>query len=187
MSTRLYLTEGGGSIKDGSVVWQIQDIRETTPVGTIRVALCVINGYLMCDGREVSREKYNKLVAFADKNNLWTEDKENYPGLFGGGDKKTTFALPNLMNRMVQLMPDETGKKIDAGLPNITGSAAWDPRLWSGGAFSNIGTGNHCELCDGRDGAYQGISFDASRSNKIYGNSETVQPPAVKMIPIIKY
>ena len=78
MSARLYLTEGGGSIKDGSVVWQIQDIRETTPVGTIRVALCVINGYLMCDGREVSREKYNKLVAFADKNNLWTEDKENY-------------------------------------------------------------------------------------------------------------
>lgn len=29
--------------------------------------------------------------------------------------------------------------------------------------------------------------FDASKSNPIYGNSSTVQPPAIQLIPQIKY
>ena len=32
-----------------------------------------------------------------------------------------------------------------------------------------------------------GASFDASRSNSIYGNSTTVQPTAMVLIPQIKY
>jgi hypothetical protein len=32
-----------------------------------------------------------------------------------------------------------------------------------------------------------GIKIDASKSSSIYGNSSTVQPPAVKLIPVIKY
>lgn len=31
------------------------------------------------------------------------------------------------------------------------------------------------------------VTFDASRSNSIYGASDTVQPPAITLIPQIKY
>ena len=38
------------------------------------------------------------------------------------------------------------------------------------------------------DGGNAGsIGFDASRSNVIYGASNTVQPPTITMIPILKY
>lgn len=36
-----------------------------------------------------------------------------------------------------------------------------------------------------RDGTY--TSIDASYSNPIYGNSNTVQPPAIQLVPQIKY
>lgn len=38
-------------------------------------------------------------------------------------------------------------------------------------------------------GGYQNarVHFDASRSNLIYGASDTVQPPALSLIPQIKY
>lgn len=31
------------------------------------------------------------------------------------------------------------------------------------------------------------INFNASRSNEIYGSADTVQPPALSLIPQIKY
>ena len=31
------------------------------------------------------------------------------------------------------------------------------------------------------------IKFDASKSNPIYGSSDTVQPPALTLIPQIRY
>ena len=34
---------------------------------------------------------------------------------------------------------------------------------------------------------YTNLCFDASRSNPIYGNAETVQPPTIMLIPQIKY
>ena len=32
-----------------------------------------------------------------------------------------------------------------------------------------------------------GMLFDASKSNPIYGNSTTVQPPAIQLIPQLRY
>lgn len=71
---------------------------------------------------------------------------------------------------------------IEAGLPNITGtffnsqenetSLPKDPT----GAFArDASTGNGT---DGSHGWFETISFNASRSSPIYGNSTTVQPPA---------
>ena len=34
---------------------------------------------------------------------------------------------------------------------------------------------------------YTYLCFDASRSNPIYGNAETVQPPTIMLIPQIRY
>lgn len=38
----------------------------------------------------------------------------------------------------------------------------------------------------GGGGASRGVAFDASRSNALYGKANTVQPPAINLIPQIK-
>jgi hypothetical protein len=71
------------------------------------------------------------------------------------------------------------GTTIAAGLPNITGrftSGQINPDTNASGAFySGLGAGDALQ-----GGSYgRGIDgFDAARSNSIYGNSTTVQPPA---------
>ena len=70
---------------------------------------------------------------------------------------------------------------IAAGLPNITGTIT--SNNWAGSASDNSAlypSGN------GRNSAESGtglnaINIDASRSNSIYGNSNTVQPPAYRV------
>ena len=86
---------------------------------------------------------------------------------------------------------------LSAGLPNITGGAGWDNyRMFqireteNAGAFKIIQkTGGAWEgYPDSSSSEIQGaLGFDASRSNSIYGTSETVQPPAFSLIPQIKY
>lgn len=73
--------------------------------------------------------------------------------------------------------------EIAAGLPNITGTlggAAYTKYSggysWTG-AFVNKGD-VHQIGHDGAYGQFRNTQFDASKSNSIYGNSDTVQPPA---------
>ena len=72
------------------------------------------------------------------------------------------------------------GGYVEAGLPNITGSfsTASDKNLGSG-AFS--WTTDKYSTNGGGDGSQWGINFSAKKSNSIYGNSTTVQPPATQM------
>lgn len=81
------------------------------------------------------------------------------------------------------------GDTIDAGLPNITGSIT-DGSVY-GNYFvpnSNVGAlgytlSKQTNLSGGSGSQDQleSITFDASNSNSIYGNSTTVQPPAIKI------
>ena len=115
-----------------------------------------------------------------------TEDDPNI--LFGGGWQKLT-------GRYVLQCSDDShkaGTTVQAGLPNITGSFTvvgdsgdeytWASSIRGQGAFYDIVVNNkrqyfaHCVYND-IDGTYN-QAFDASRSNSIYGNSDTVQPPA---------
>lgn len=94
--------------------------------------------------------------------------------------------------RVLQGASDEqtVGETIEAGLPNITGFTAGFPYSASNcfsrypnssgtngpnGAFYSAGYAR-VGSSDGREGP--SVAFDASRSNSIYGNSSTVQPPA---------
>lgn len=71
---------------------------------------------------------------------------------------------------------------IEAGLPNITGSAGYTVRLTSAsGAFDYGSGGSANQWGSGEWGAVNPFTFDASRSNPIYGNSSTVQPPAYRV------
>lgn len=74
----------------------------------------------------------------------------------------------------------EVGTEKAAGLPNITGQAANAPSLAGGGtgAFYRS-SGTETYSMQGSTGQNAAIYFSASRSNSIYGNSTTVQPPAL--------
>ena len=86
------------------------------------------------------------------------------------------------------------GQTIAAGLPNITGSFGIRPQSWDSGtenlltdmsgAFvykGRIGSSGDTPDQINRDYKSDVVDFDASRSNAIYGNSTTVQPPALRI------
>lgn len=71
------------------------------------------------------------------------------------------------------------GSTIAAGLPNITGSIsniASEGDMTFGGAFQQTSTWG--DGVSGANGHFYNVDFDASHSSSIYGNSNTVQPPA---------
>lgn len=75
----------------------------------------------------------------------------------------------------------EGGKKISAGLPNITGQTAKVIQTWESCSGAMYLSDYNSQA--GGSGAYYyhaRINIDASKSNSIYGNSNTVQPPAIK-------
>lgn len=151
-------------------------------------------GWLDCDGSAVSRTMYPDL--FAAIGTTW-----------GSGDGSTTFNLPRSEDIVLQgasaLNPVGTYKS--AGLPNIEGSivnqhwAQLSPSLQditsynSGGASGALkGTSivfNNTGIVTQNAQGYRfvsGLDFDASQSNAIYGNSDTVQPPAACVRFMIK-
>lgn len=76
---------------------------------------------------------------------------------------------------------------LSPGLPDITGifyTGNWQEAT---GAFISepltLGKGGHSDAS-----AYvQQVMLNANLSNTIYGNSTTVQPPAIQLIPQIKF
>ena len=188
---------GGVMVTDGTVVWIIDDLRDGTPVGAVRGSLYLPAGYVKANGATVQRSDYPRLVALADKHDLWTDDVAANAGLFGRGDGTATFVLPNWADRMVQFAGAGAGATLAAGLPNITGRT-FNNRIMtevnpkssaskSEGAIlrydlrdvSVVGTGGYGNSIE--------IGIDASKSNPIYGTSATVQPPAIKLLPILRY
>ena len=78
------------------------------------------------------------------------------------------------------------GNTINAGLPNITGNfwfyALYKWEMNADGAFNLQDFQNNDYTSTNRYTRMSPkISFSASRSNSIYGNSSTVQPPAIKV------
>lgn len=97
-----------------------------------------------------------------------------------------TNGTPDLRNKFIMGAGKyNKGEVIAAGLPNITGTFGGNAQANPNpdGAFAMIapaaqGSGNST------NGAL--INFNANYSNTIYGNSDTVQPPAVAMFYIMK-
>lgn len=137
-------------------------------------------GWLLCDGSAVSRTDYAKLFSAIGT-------------IYGEGDGSTTFALPNLIDRVVQGAAT-AGTYRKAGLPNIQGRIiGWGRTDYvQAGALIYEYPGSLMGMPSYNSSATLqmidiGIRFDASKSNLIYGSSTTVQPPALTMLPIIKY
>ena len=140
-------------------------------------------------GQLVTREVYRDLWEYAQTQGLvkteaeWqqiaTANNGNVP-FYSSGDGSTTFRVPKLVGYVKGASSQsESGSYIAEGLPNITGTYSAlktndDDIKYFTGAFSFDDTAK----IDGAAGdGYDRLgSFDASRSNPIYGNSDHVTP-----------
>lgn len=182
-------TQVGQYVTDGTVKWIVCDIRDGLSLGDITYRPILKTGYVKLNGATVQRSDYPRMVQYATENNLFTTDNSNTPWLFGQGDGSITFVLPDYRNIFIE--GGDTPAKIEAGLPNIGGSFSiyYYQGMGASGSFSLTGSPSQGVLSGGSNPAYfyQAITFDASKSNAIYGKSNTVQPPAIVLIPQIKY
>jgi microcystin-dependent protein len=116
---------------------------------------------------------------------------------YGAGDGSTTFNLPDY-NAAKRFAQGDTvaGTVKQAGLPNIEGGFASQLSQDDTGnvATSTTGAFRGTKKLTGQfyyggvdNLSYYNVTFDASRSNSIYGASNTVQPPALTARYIIKY
>lgn len=144
-----------------------------SPLGTPR------EGTLVCDGSAISRQAYKALFDF-----LGTS--------CGEGDGETTFNLPDLRDQWILCAGTEhvAGDKVSEGLPDITGYQDFHSgaTISASGAFVLYETGSTSGSLP-----YSGSipiirhTFDASRSNAIYGASEHVTPKSTVLTPCIAY
>ena len=132
-------------------------------------------GFLVRNGAAVSRTTYAALFAV-----IGTK--------YGAGNGSTTFNLPNSIGRFSE-GGSTAGTVKNAGLPNIIGSFFASSRSQYpsvSGAFTTSDYGSNRNGENGNTGDLK-YTFTASNYNGIYGASNTVQPPALTVLPCIKY
>ena len=178
-------------ITDGNYDFLI--VNDSVPVGSIQAygGMSAPTNWLICDGSAVSRTDYKELFQIIGVS-------------FGEGDGVATFNLPDFRGRVLtgagslNSIDYELGQQKSAGLPNITGSKklGWSDSSGGGtimqsdsnmGAFG-IASSTTAHFAKGTgSGTYNNIlTFNASNSNSIYGNSTTVQPNTTVANYIIK-
>lgn len=157
------------------------ELPDPIPTGVILTfgGSTVPEGFLLCNGAAISRTTYAKLFAAIGT-------------LYGAGDGAQTFNLPNMRDRFAEGAGTySVGTAVEAGLPNITGTAKYDG-AFNGGWSSNgalAGSGGDGILSTGGNLGNDNnlyINFNASNSNALY-KSTTVQPSSLVLNYIIKY
>ena len=184
------MTKAGQLIADGAAVWIIDDVRDGARVGDIIMRPTLRDGYIKANGATVKASEYPRLLAWVRESNMtvtaeqYVQDCSKY--VYDRAQDRLT--LPNMTGRV--LMGGECVKSVEAGLPNIAGELTYwgGTEFFGGGAFSGSGKHDQWGLnSNGVDKDNNSALFDASKSNPIYGRSDTVQPPALTMIAQIKY
>lgn len=144
-------------------------------------------GFLAFDGSEYNISDYPELYNVI----------KNIPSFHS--DTEGKFKIPNLKGRVLQGADTVIGELIEAGLPNITGNTKLAPSVEEPtGAFDKDTVTTRASSY-GREFNYSPIIFDASKGETktdgtlkteyephVYGNSDTVQPPAFTVRWVIK-
>lgn len=131
-------------------------------------------GFLAFDGSEYNISDYPELYNVV----------KNIPSFHS--DTAGKFKIPNLKGRVLQGADTVIGELIEAGLPNITGNTKL------AGSFEEPTEAFDKDTVTIRTSSYGNavnlspIIFDASKSNAIYGNSDTVQMDAFTVYWVIK-
>ena len=160
----------------------VQRVFSTCPLGTVLsfAGQTAPRSFLLCDGQSYAVAEYPDLYAVIGNT-------------YGGDD--ANFNVPNLVDKFIQ-GSTASGTEKEAGLPNIAGEAWIRVREGSStadsieqttGAFTR-GSSHTLKRATAvaDESATKSLKIDASLSNPIYGNSDTVQPPALTMVYIIK-
>ena len=150
------------------------------PIGTVAWFAMPVPpaGYLKCDGAAVGRETCSELFAAIGTT-------------FGAGDGKTTFNLPDLIGRFAEGSATP-GTVKEAGLPNIKGVS----NIGGNASKSALACGALKQVRYQQNWILNGaasdindlaeVELDASLYSPTYGKSDTVQPPALTLLPCIK-
>ena len=132
---------------------------------------------LPCDGYILKRIDYEQLFSV-----IGTQFND-------GTEAEDEFRIPdyNISKRFLQ-PGSNAGVKIEAGLPNITGSFGIGDSsgTTTSGVFYTIASSRWNEG-GGKAGSNPNVGFDASRSSSIYGKSSTVQPSSQVVQICIRY
>lgn len=197
-SDELFLSNDGtykeaGKVK--TVNGKTGDVVVDLPVGHMywSVEPNVSTGRLPALGATYNRSLYADLWAWANSVGLVKTESEwqaiasandGNCAYYSSGDGSSTFRVPSIKCWVKGASStEEVGSYLEAGLPNITGNASANIQNAVGtlgyqvnGAFKK---GTISGAKHSNDYSVEGLGFDASRSNSIYGNSDTVQPPSI--------
>ncbi len=195
-------TEGKSVIKNLA-----NEVSRGLPIGSIIPLFCsdtyAPEGLLPCDGAEYTKNQFSQFYTeYLVENRIITCTYEEYSieidkfgkcGKFGLDTVNGKFKVPKISDgTFIQsaMSVEELGKSYNAGLPNIEGklgSNEVNSIFWTANAVGATG----CFYPTGDNKAFANINgtgsiksqagFDASLSNNIYGNSDTVQPNAVAL------
>ena len=147
------------------------------------------DGSIQLNGSTYNRELYSDLWALIREKNWYKPESEwqqiasangGYCPWYSDGDGSTTFRTPKFAPyQKLALASGDAGKYYEAGLPNIIGSfinVQNTDKNVATGAFDDNSLVFGYSVGGGINVYSGGITFYASRSNPIYGNSTTVQP-----------
>lgn len=196
-SLRFNSTTGNVEVFNGSAWVQVVTSSDGrgVPLGTCSMHMCRISsgaavapeGYLICDGSQVSYADYPDLVSL-----LW-----QFTAF--AGDGSSYALLPNLHHRFLEgtTSVGEIASYVEAGLPDISGEAlglrsifANSSTNWTSGALSTKGDPDGInELNQGTaiGAARRDIIFSAKADNALFGKSSAVQPAALCLLAIVKF
>lgn len=175
------LDDTDNTLRRGAVIGEIRWFAMSTPP----------EGWLPCNGASVGTSDYAALFAAIGKTftpRLISTDPDVENPEYSD---PTVFLLPNLMGKVPWGSSTQIGIEIEAGLPEIAG-AVGGVFVWgeSGiGAFLDSVKEGPADFTTYSPMSHQWrtLKFEASKANAIYGKSGTVQPPALCLLPCIRY
>ena len=145
---------------------------------------------IICNGATYSRALYKDFFDYITTQG-WVKTEAEWQSIasanggyctyYSQGDGSTTFRTPKFAPFMqIAIAGSSAGKYHKAGLPNIEGtfnaSQLTDGSDSASGALIVGGGVSRPTPGSSNDDSQNGFSFDASKSNVIYGRSSTVQP-----------
>lgn len=160
------------------------------PYGTVPV------DSIICNGAKYSRALYKDFFDYITTQGWvkteaeWQEiaNRDNgFCPFYSSGDGSTNFRTPKFAPyQQIAIVGSSAGKYHEAGLPNIKGtfnaSQLTDGGDSASGALIVGGGVSRSTPSSAPDESQNGFSFDASKSNVIYGRSSTVQPESNEWI-----
>lgn len=150
--------------------------QQGVPTGTVIwfAALSPPDGFIICNGQSTAAYPELAKIVGSTVPDLRGEFIKGID-LGRGLDEQPTRPIRSVQN---------------AGMPNITGSVGvfvTDVRFRQGsGALNVTRNGGWLNVPAGGVASEDSISFDASKSNSLYGTSNTVRPRNVALLPCIK-